>query len=79
VVITPVDPTVAIGEAVQLTATLRDANSALLSGRTITWSSADESIAFVSSTGQVVGFKAGTVRITATSEGVSASTLVTVR
>jgi uncharacterized protein YjdB len=79
ITVSPVDPTVAIGDAVQLAATLRDGASNILSGRTVTWSSADESIAFVSSTGQVVGFKTGTVRITATSEGVSASTLVTVR
>ncbi|HYW32555.1 MAG TPA: Ig-like domain-containing protein [Gemmatimonas sp.] len=64
---------------VQLVAVPRDANGAALAGRSVTWSSQDESIAFVSSSGQVIGFKSGTVRITATSEGVSASTVVTVR
>lgn len=77
--VTPVTPSVAVGDAIQLTATLRDATGAVLTGRTITWSSADESLAFVSSTGLVVGFKTGSVRITATSEGVSVSTFVTVR
>jgi len=77
--ITPQDPVIAPLASVQLVATPRDASGAALTGRTITWSSADESTAFVSSSGQVVGFKLGTVRITATSEGVSASTLVTVR
>jgi uncharacterized protein YjdB len=77
--VTPVDPSIAILASVQLTATPRDAGGAAIAGRTITWSSADESIAFVSSSGLVVGFKAGSVRITATAEGVSASTLVTVR
>jgi uncharacterized protein YjdB len=77
--LTPANASIAAGETVQLSATLRDAASTVLSGRTITWSSADEAIAFVSSSGLVVGFKSGTVRITATSEGVSVSTLVTVR
>ncbi len=78
-VLTPVDPAIPVLGAVQLSAQPRDAAGAVLTGRTVTWSSADENIAFVSSTGNVVGFRVGTVRITATSEGVSASTLVTVR
>jgi uncharacterized protein YjdB len=77
--LTPLDPSIAVLASVQLTAVPRDALANALAGRLITWTSADESIAFVSSTGLVVGFKLGTVRITATSEGVSASTLVTVR
>lgn len=79
ITISPTDPSVIVGSGLQLTATLRDASGNALSGRIVTWSSADESIAFVSSTGQVIGIKSGTVRITATSEGVSASTIVTVR
>lgn len=75
----PVDPSIPIAGSVQLIATLLDTNGAPLSGRVVTWSSADESVAFVSSTGLVVGFKSGVARITALSEGVSASTLVTVR
>jgi trimeric autotransporter adhesin len=77
--VVPLDPSITIGGTVQLTATLRTTTGTVLTGRTVAWSTADESIAFVSSTGQVVGLRAGTVRITATSEGVSASTLVTVR
>jgi uncharacterized protein YjdB len=79
ITLTPVDPTIVAFEQLQLVATPRDASGTSLTGRSNTWTSADESIAFVSSAGLVVGFKAGTVRITATSEGVSASTLVTVR
>lgn len=79
IVIVPLAPSIAIAEAVQLTATLRDAVGTSLNGRVITWSSADEGVAFVSSSGLVVGFKVGIVRITVTSEGVSASTLITVR
>lgn len=77
--LTPVDPVIALNGTVQLVATPRDANGNALSGRQFVWSSADESTVFVSSSGLVVGFKVGTVRITVTSEGVSASTLVTVR
>lgn len=79
IVITPVDPTVAVFGTLPLVATLRDANGNTLTGRAVTWTSADESVAFVSSTGIVAGFKVGTVRITVTSEGISASTIVTVR
>ena len=79
ITLSPLTPSIAISGSVQMTATLRDLNGVALSGRTITWASDDESIAFVSSSGLVVGFKLGTTRITATSEGVSASTIVTVR
>ncbi len=79
VVITPNSSTVAISGSVQLSATPSDASGVALTGRTIIWSSADESIAFVSSTGLVVGFKQGTVRITATVEGVSGTAIVSVR
>lgn len=77
--ITPAAPIISVAGSVQLTATVRDAAGAVLTGRTVTWSSADESVAFVSSSGLVVGFRTGTSRITATSEGVSVSTFVTVR
>ncbi|MCC6243932.1 MAG: Ig-like domain-containing protein [Gemmatimonadaceae bacterium] len=79
VVVSPADPVIPLLGTIQLSASVRDAAGGALSGRVVTWSSADESIAFVSSTGFVVSFKVGNVRITATSEGVSASTLVTVR
>ncbi len=72
-------PSLAVSASLQLTATPRDVNGVALVGRTVTWSSADESIAFVSSSGLVVGFKVGTVRITAFVEGVSATAIVTVR
>lgn len=72
-------PSILVGGSVQLSVTARDAAGATINGRPVVWTSADESIAFVSSTGLVVGFKVGTVRITATVEGVSASALVTVR
>jgi len=77
--LTPAAPSLAQFENVQLVATPRDAAGNALTGRTVTWTSSDENVAFVSSSGLVVGFKSGTARITATSEGVSASTTITVR
>jgi uncharacterized protein YjdB len=73
------NPSIAINSSVQLVASLRDASGAPLSGRTITWRSANENVAFVSSTGLVVGVRSGTAIITATSEGISASVSITVR
>lgn len=77
--LTPVDPSIVLGTTVQMNVVARDASGNALGGRVFSWSSVDESTVFVTSTGLVVGFKLGTVRITVTSEGVSASTLVTVR
>ena len=79
IILSPADPVIPLLGSVQLSASVRDAAGGVLTGRVVSWSSADESVAFVSSTGLVVSFKVGTVRITATSEGVSASTLITVR
>lgn len=57
----------------QLVATLRDAANNVLSGRTVTWSSSDATLATVSATGLVSGVLPGSVTITATSEGKSGS------
>jgi len=77
--VTPSSPTIAVNATVQLEPTARDANGAQLTGRPVTWRSSQETVAFVSSTGLVVGLRAGTATITATVEGVSGSTVVTVR
>jgi trimeric autotransporter adhesin len=77
--ITPAAPEVLIGAQLQLTATPRDGLGAPIAGRPITWSSSNEAVAFVSSSGTVIGVSAGTATITATLEGVSANIIVTVR
>jgi uncharacterized protein YjdB len=77
--VAPATASLAPQESVQLAATLRDALGNTLTGRNITWSSSDESVAFVTSTGSVLAFKTGTAIITATSEGVSGSARITVR
>lgn len=67
------------GLTVQLTGSVRSASGAILSGRTITWTTSNEAIATVSSTGLVTagavrGGTAESVTITASSEGKSATT-----
>ncbi|HJU67407.1 MAG TPA: Ig-like domain-containing protein [Gemmatimonadaceae bacterium] len=78
--VAPADTTVRVGNTVQLTATLRAANNAVLTGRPVTWTSSDTTIARVSGTGLVTGVAASSqfVTITATSEGRSGNARVIV-
>jgi uncharacterized protein YjdB len=57
------------GQTTQATAQLTDALGNVLTGRTVTWSSLDPSIATVSAVGVVTGVSPGAVIIRATSEG----------
>ncbi|HYC51299.1 MAG TPA: Ig-like domain-containing protein [Gemmatimonadaceae bacterium] len=61
-----------------LTATLTGSDGQPAVGRTVTWSSSNNAIATVNSSGVVTGVADGTVTITATSEGVSGTRDVTV-
>jgi uncharacterized protein YjdB len=76
--VSPAAPSVQVGTTVQLTAVTLDANNNVLSGRVVTWTSANSGTASVSSTGLITGVSAGTTSITATSEGKTASASVTV-
>jgi uncharacterized protein YjdB len=78
VTVSPSSASVKKGNTVTLTATTRDAGGHVLTGRVITWSSSDTSKATVSSTGVVTGVAAGSVVITATSEGKTDTSNVTV-
>ena len=79
VAVSPNPTSVQAGQTVQLAATLRDANGNVLSGRPITWTTSNAGIATVSSSGVVTGVAAGgPVTITATSEGRSGTSSVTV-
>ena len=69
---------VVIGLTIQATATARDASGTVLTGRAVTWSSSNTSVATVTSAGVVTGVTAGTATITATSEGKTGSATVTV-
>ncbi len=78
VVVAPDTATLVVGATRQLAATARDAAGNTLTGRAVTWSSADSAIARVSATGLVTAVRTGTARITATAEGRSGGANVTV-
>jgi parallel beta-helix repeat protein len=76
--VTPSDATLAIGTGLQLQVTLKDANGATLSGRTVTWASSNTAAATVSAEGSVLAVDAGTATITATCEGKSGTATIMV-
>ncbi len=78
VAVTPQNPSMVAGSNAQLTVTVRDVNGLIVTGRVVTWSSSNTTVATVSATGVVNGIIPGTATITATSEGKSGSTVVTV-
>jgi Big-like domain-containing protein/calcineurin-like phosphoesterase family protein len=78
VTVTPNPASVGVGATVQLTATLKDANGNVLTGRTVAWTTNAAAVATVSSSGLVSGVAAGTATITATSEGKSGTSALTV-
>jgi uncharacterized protein YjdB len=69
VVVTPANPTIGEGKSTTLSARLTDAAGNILTGRTISWTSADPRIVTVDQFGVVRGVRKGSVVITATSEG----------
>lgn len=78
VVVTPDTATLVVGQSKQLSAKTYDAGGTELSGRTITWSSSNEDVASVSSSGKVLAVAPGSATITATSEGKSDQATITV-
>src|SRR6266566_2374180 len=78
VTVSPASASVQAGQTVQLTATPKDANGNALSGRTVTWASSNGAVGTVNGSGLVTGVVAGSTTITATSEGQSGSSAVTV-
>src|SRR5207302_8444517 len=76
--VTPPSASVEAGQTVQLTATPKDAGGTALSGRTVTWSSSNMAVATASNSGLVSGVTPGTATITATSEGKSGTSAITV-
>src|SRR5207249_3673999 len=78
VTVTPASANLPVGQTVQLTATPKDANGNPLTGRMVTWSSSNNSVASVTSSGLVSGGAAGSATITATSEGQSGTASITV-
>ena len=76
--LTPAAPSLAKGTMLQLTATGRFSDTTTAAITDATWSSADESILTVDSTGLVSGLLAGSTLVTATKGTVSAMITVTV-
>src|SRR6266851_2879166 len=76
--VSPATGTVTAGGTVQVTATPRDVNGTVLTGRVVTWGTSNTAVATVSASGVVTGVAAGSVTITATSEGISGTSAITV-
>src|SRR6266542_3462680 len=69
VAVSPPTASILVGQTAQLTATPKDASGNALSGRVVNWTSSNNSVATVSSSGGLVtGKAAGAATITATSE-----------
>jgi M6 family metalloprotease-like protein len=78
VVVTPATMSLALGQAAQLTATVRDATGQILEGETVTWTSGAGATAIVTSTGLLVSNGVGDATITAAAIGVGGSAAVTI-
>ena len=78
VVVSPSSATLVVGQTIDLEAQPRDASGQPLDGRTVTWSSNRPEVATVTSTGVVAAMSAGTVTITASSEGRSGTANIAV-
>ncbi len=76
--LSPSSASVPVGGTVQLTAIAEDAQGNPLAQRAITWSGSNPAVATVSSSGLVTGVSAGSAPITATSEGKSGTSSITV-
>lgn len=76
--VTPTEATRQVGETVQLSAAVKDANGNLLSGQSVSWSSSASAVASVSTSGLVTSNAIGSAVITAAvgnKSGVSAITV----
>ena len=67
-----------VGQSTQAVATLRDAAGNTLTGRSVTWSSANPELATVNANGQVTAVAPGSASIVATSEGRTGAASVTI-
>jgi uncharacterized protein YjdB len=76
--VSPGSSTLQVAAAVQLSATTRDANSNVLTGRIVTWSSSNPGVSTVSASGLVTALAAGSATITALSETKTGNAAITV-
>src|SRR5436309_485681 len=78
VAVSPVAAGLTVGATTQLTATPEDSSGTALTGRAVTWATSNGAVATVSASGLVTGVAAGSATITATSEGQSGTSAITV-
>ena len=76
--LSPTSRDLLVGQTVQLVADALDANNAVLTGRPITFTSSNATVASVSAAGVVTALAAGSTIITAASEGKTAVATITV-
>jgi uncharacterized protein YjdB len=78
VVLEPESVTLEIGDTVRLAVATFDGRGHTLTDRNVAWSSSNEAVATVDTSGSVEGVSVGSITVNATSEGVSDSCSVTV-
>jgi uncharacterized protein YjdB len=78
IAVTPASANIVVGATTSLTAVTKDADGNVLAGRVVAWTSSAPSIATVSASGVVTGVAAGNATITATSEGKTATSAISV-
>ncbi|MDQ8160162.1 MAG: Ig-like domain-containing protein [Gemmatimonadota bacterium] len=75
--ITPPQPTLFVGRTLQLSASARDAQGTALTGRAVSWSTSDPTVATITAAGLVTAVAAGSATITATVEGIETTATLT--
>ena len=75
--ISPNPVTVFMGDTIQLSATAKDQNGAVMPGKTVTWASDAPTVAAIDSLGRVIAKTSGTAMITAAVESKTASVSLT--
>src|SRR5690242_18562468 len=78
VTVSPSSASLFVGQTLQLGATMTDSAGNMLSGRTVTWTSSNPSVATVNGSGLAGAVAAGSATITATSEGRTGTTVLSV-
>ena len=79
VTVTPGSVNFAVGDTTTLHVTLTDSTGSVIVGRAIDWTSTDQGVVSVLATGLIRGIAPGGATITATSEGHSGTSAVTVK
>ena len=78
VMVSPATAELDVGETVQLTAVVRDQNSNVMAGASVTWMSGAGTVATVNASGLVTGVAGGTATITARSGSAQGTAQITV-